>query len=312
MTQRSKFTTARNASAHAKGFTLIELLVVIAIIALLISLLLPALSKARTLAWLAKSLSNTHQLNVSSVSYGSDNKSYPPAVMSWTRTWYPPNPANPATGYEGFATWAFIGKNNDGYWAGQSFDVEAADRPLNQYFAPQPFDGPDRPAIMGVNDSRRKAQQLEAVRDPSDRVSFQRNWNPSNPTPTYGLSCYDDVGSSYHYQVKWYDPIYAAWTLNSLGGRSYASFNFGTKRLSVSSGFVPARMVWVNDQYADIVANCTVTSFRLKNGYGDINKSVMGFMDGHATYVNVIPGNLPISFQNSEYSFVFDSLAVPH
>ncbi|MEO0476884.1 MAG: prepilin-type N-terminal cleavage/methylation domain-containing protein [Planctomycetota bacterium] len=56
------------------GFTLIELLVVISIIALLIAILLPALSRARITAQESLCRSNLRQLTTASVAYATENK----------------------------------------------------------------------------------------------------------------------------------------------------------------------------------------------------------------------------------------------
>jgi prepilin-type N-terminal cleavage/methylation domain-containing protein/prepilin-type processing-associated H-X9-DG protein len=70
------------------GFTLVELLVVIGIIALLISILLPALGKARRTAQTAACLSNLHQLLLATTMYVNENKGILPG-WDYSGTYYP-------------------------------------------------------------------------------------------------------------------------------------------------------------------------------------------------------------------------------
>jgi prepilin-type N-terminal cleavage/methylation domain-containing protein/prepilin-type processing-associated H-X9-DG protein len=102
----------KHLNRKTKGFTLVELLVVIGIIALLISILLPSLNKARETANRAKCASNLHQIGLAILLYQNDSQQlYPRTIQDTTGSPAPtwgtgsttpgtPDPFTGATGTE--------------------------------------------------------------------------------------------------------------------------------------------------------------------------------------------------------------------
>jgi len=92
-----------------KGFTLVELLVVIAIIALLLSILMPALNKARIQSYRVVCRSQMHQIGIAIVAFAQDNKNKFPNGCFYN---YPVS-NNRSTGFVGTDIQPYLGAKDN-------------------------------------------------------------------------------------------------------------------------------------------------------------------------------------------------------
>ena len=145
----------------SKAFTLVELLVVISIIALLMAIMMPALSKAKELARRSLCKSNLRQQYVACTMYVNDNEGYLPWCKDEDVT----------------ATWYYMWGGKKGTEGGS----QSARRFLNPYVM-----------HAGDVDTDTENKQLHIFKCPSDRGQIPGHF-PTERTPTV----WDCVGCSY-------------------------------------------------------------------------------------------------------------------
>jgi hypothetical protein len=233
---------------------------------------------------------NLRIIGQAAAAYRMDFDNYLPLVLSYGHRGTTPRPGNVL---EGWCVWSFGGKNQDSHWGLQSFDIEAADRPLNPYVIPDEFFyAPSFPVALPANHPARTQAQAPMFQDPQDNRSYQRNW----PTPTNTISGYNDVGTSYMFNMAWWEQFR---TLQFV-----ERFHEGTRRIAGEQGAHPSRFVWLTDQIGDILTfEQRNRSLRINNFYGDDNFAPMLFLDGHTSYEHITP-----TIQSTpRYTFWFES-----
>jgi prepilin-type N-terminal cleavage/methylation domain-containing protein/prepilin-type processing-associated H-X9-DG protein len=172
--------TPSSSRSHG-AFTLVELLVVIGIIALLISILLPSLSKARESANTVKCLANLRSIVMGCQNYASDNKGYMIPFQWQDRSGGDPN------NLDGELAWPNI-LVNDGYATAPDSTGNAGAVMKSIFFCPSGRDDQANVTALINGSSTNPASRLDDQGSFAVRYRDKVNPNGTSVDVWYGMN----------------------------------------------------------------------------------------------------------------------------
>ncbi|HUN80951.1 MAG TPA: prepilin-type N-terminal cleavage/methylation domain-containing protein [Phycisphaerae bacterium] len=285
--------------SYRRGFTLIELLIVIAIIALLISILLPALQAARNEGTKTVCLSSLKDILNGTTMYDNDNgdtheilwyavKEAPNAPTAPVVALYGPGDGLCDTP-DGSSPWCFGGYRAPSPDAGTKFDATiypAQWRPLNKYIDPT--------ANCREDDCTDRGRDIiKLYQCPSDRSNLVGLLSgpppPVDQATENGKPAHQAQGSSYTLNSRWLQGLYGFDVTGWFG--SGTTWHEGSQRIARATvGGGAARFI----QWEEIGMYSATQAAAEKVEWGNAQPQRMGwhrkfsswsacFADGHAT-----------------------------
>lgn len=244
------------------GFTLAELVVVLALVVLVAPLVAGSLRNAAEETRIAACLSNLSQLGRATQVYFADFDGQFPCYTVYSGS------------SGGLCGWQYGGRTASDWWRDHHsglFFIRATERPLNEYL----LGAQVQPDIV-EGDTVVRRTPMPMLRCPSDRSSNQRRYGIGTDDDLWAISCYDDVGTSYHYNI--------CLILGTTVGACCSPWNGRAVQLAVRDGFEdrPEEIVWYVEDPVDWgLANGTMEI----GNHGAFSQHSIGFLDGHAAYI---------------------------